>query len=563
LAFVRTLIDRLPAPLTGRIFALVAGVVAGALALGVAELVASFSKGWTSPVTSVGNLVIDKVPSSVKDLAVRWFDENDKVALQIGIGVLLAIYAAIVGWVTLRISRNVGLVGIVLFGLVGAWAAQRDGGLGAIVPSVAGTIVAIGLLLATFELARRRAAAHDVDDVIDPVHATADAGDETDPSDRHATASSSEPKPVALEALGMLSVARRDFIGRSGLVLAGSAAAAGGLYAAGQSRRYSAASSRADVVLPSAADAAPRIPAGTSFDVEGITSFITPNETFYRVDTAIDIPQIAADEYELKITGYVDEERSYSFDDLLARELVERDITITCVSNQVGGKLAGTATWLGTPLMSMLEEAGVQSKADQIIGRSDDDYACGFPVSAANDGREPLVVVGMNGEPLPLEHGFPVRLVVPGLYGYVSATKWLVELELGRFDEFDHYWLRRGWAQKAPIKTMSRIDTPRGLASVSGQVNIAGVAWAQTRGIDAVEVQVDDGPWRKAELANALNKNTWRQWRIEWDADKAGGGRHEIRVRATDGTGAIQTPDRVEPIPDGASGHHQVVVLVA
>jgi len=169
----------------------------------------------------------------------------------------------------------------------------------------------------------------------------------------------------------------------------------------------------------------------------------------------------------------------------------------------------------------------------------------------------------MDAEPLPLEHGFPVRLVVPGLYGYVSATKWLVELELGRFDEFDHYWRRRGWAQKAPIKTMSRIDTPRGLASVSGKVNIAGVAWAQTRGIDAVEVQIDDGPWRKAELANALNKNTWRQWRIEWDADKAGGGRHEIRVRATDGTGAIQTSDRAEPIPDGASGHHQVVVLVA
>jgi len=521
-------------PLTGRIFALIAGVVAAALALGVAELVASFSKGWTSPVTSVGNLVIDKVPNSVKELAISWFDENDKVALQIGIGVLLAIYAAIVGWVMLRLSRAVGLVGIMLFGLVGAWAAQRDGGFGATVPSIAGTAVAAALLVAVAELARRQAGATET-----------------------------EPKPVEPESLGMMGLARRDFIGRSGVTLAGSAAAAGGLYAVGQSRRYSAASSRAEVVLPSAADAAPRIPAGTSFDVEGITPLITPNDTFYRVDTAIDIPQIAADQYELKITGYVDEERSYSFDDLLDRELVERDITITCVSNQVGGKLAGTATWLGTPLMSMLEEAGVQSKADQIIGRSDDDYACGFPVSAANDGREALVVVGMNGEPLPLEHGFPVRLVVPGLYGYVSATKWLVELELGRFDEFDHYWLRRGWAQKAPIKTMSRIDTPRGLASVSGKVNIAGVAWAQTRGIDAVEVQVDDGPWRKAELANALNKNTWRQWRIEWDADKAGGGRHEIRVRATDGSGAIQTPDRAEPIPDGASGHHQVVVLVA
>ena len=221
-----------------------------------------------------------------------------------------------------------------------------------------------------------------------------------------------------------------------------------------------------------------------------MTPFVTPNADFYRIDTALTAPQVPTDGYTLRVTGMVDDELELSYDDLLARPLIERDITLTCVSNEVGGRYVGNARWLGTRLDDLLREAGVQPGADQVVGRSVDGFACGFPVADAMDGRDALVVVGMNGEPLPIEHGFPVRLVVPGLYGFVSATKWLTEIELTTFAEFDHYWLRRGWAQRAPIKLMSRIDTPRGLAKVrAGTVPIAGVAWAQTIGIAAVEVQ--------------------------------------------------------------------------
>jgi DMSO/TMAO reductase YedYZ molybdopterin-dependent catalytic subunit len=230
------------------------------------------------------------------------------------------------------------------------------------------------------------------------------------------------------------------------------------------------------------------------------------------------------------------------------------------VSNEIGGRYVGNARWLGTRLADLLADAGVQAGADQVVGRSVDGYACGFPVADAIDGRDALVVVGMNGEPLPIEHGFPVRLVVPGLYGYVSATKWLTQIEVTTFADFDHYWLRRGWAQQAPIKLMSRIDTPRGLGQVTaGTVPIAGVAWAQTVGVGAVEVRIDDGAWQPAQLGDVTSKDTWRQWLLPWEATS---GRHTITVRATDGNGAIQTEARAEPIPDGASGLHSIVVIV-
>jgi DMSO/TMAO reductase YedYZ molybdopterin-dependent catalytic subunit len=292
-----------------------------------------------------------------------------------------------------------------------------------------------------------------------------------------------------------------------------------------------------------------------------MTPFVTPNADFYRIDTALTAPQVPTGSYTLRITGMVDNELELSYDDLLAREMIERDVTLTCVSNEIGGRLVGNARWLGTRLDDLLNEAGVQSGADQVVGRSADGFECGFPVSVAMDGRDALVVVGMNGEPLPIEHGFPVRLVVPGLYGYVSATKWLTEIELTTFADFDHYWLKRGWAQKAPIKLMSRIDTPRGLSTVpAGTVAIAGVAWAQTVGIEGVEVQIDDGEWQPAELGETPSDDTWVQWVLRWEAEP---GRHNVRVRATDKNGTIQTDERAEPIPDGASGHHQIVLTVA
>jgi hypothetical protein len=260
----------------------------------------------------------------------------------------------------------------------------------------------------------------------------------------------------------------------------------------------------------------------------------------------------------------VDRPLRLSFDDLLRRDVVEHDITLTCVSNTVGGGLIGTARWTGVRLDDLLANAGVDPAATQVVGRSIDGYTCGFPIEAATDGRNALVAFGMNGEPLPLEHGFPVRLIVPGLYGYVSATKWLVEIELTTFEEFEQYWVPRGYADRAPIKLMSRIDSVDGLGTLrrddDGMVAIGGVAWAQTRGIGAVEVQLEDGPWQRCELGAALNDDTWRQWAFRWTPTAAG--RTSIRCRAIDGDGVIQTSERSEPLPNGASGHHQIVVFV-
>jgi DMSO/TMAO reductase YedYZ molybdopterin-dependent catalytic subunit len=288
--------------------------------------------------------------------------------------------------------------------------------------------------------------------------------------------------------------------------------------------------------------------------------FITPNAEFYRIDTALVAPQIRPGSWKLDVGGMVDRPFTLSYQDLLDRPLVERDLTLVCVSNEVGGRYTGTARWLGVSLRDVLMEAGVQPGADQLVSRSADGWTAGTPTSVVMDGRDALIAIGMNGEPLPVSHGFPARLVVPGLYGFVSATKWLVELELSTFASFDPYWARRGWAKQAPIKTMARIDTPRGLASLpAGRVAIAGMAWAPHRGIKAVEVGIDGGAWQQARLGDVPSNDTWRQWVLEWDAPP---GRHTITVRATDGDGALQTPDRAAPIPDGASGWHSIVVLV-
>jgi DMSO/TMAO reductase YedYZ molybdopterin-dependent catalytic subunit len=361
-------------------------------------------------------------------------------------------------------------------------------------------------------------------------------------------------------------VTRRQVLIRSGGLLAALALAGAGAGAVGRAlkNRFSAAESRADLTLPAAADPLAPIPESVEVGLDGIAPFTTPNADFYRIDTALAVPQLPTDGYELRITGMVDRERRFSFDDLLRRNVVEYDITLTCVSNTVGGNLIGNARWLGVRLDELLAEAGVQAGADQVVGRSIDGYTCGFPLEAATDGRNAIVAFGMNGEPLPLEHGFPARLIVPGLYGYTSATKWLVELELTTFENFEQYWVPRGYADRAPIKLMSRIDSVDGLGTLTrnadGTAAIGGVAWAQTRGISSVEVQLDDGDWLPAGLGESLSADTWRQWAFRWTP--AAAGRTTIRCRATDGHGVIQTDERSEPLPDGASGHHQIVVFV-
>jgi len=294
--------------------------------------------------------------------------------------------------------------------------------------------------------------------------------------------------------------------------------------------------------------------------VPGLGPFITPNDRFYRVDTALLVPAVMAEDWQLRVHGMVERELTLDYEHLLARPLIERDITLTCVSNPVGGRYAGNARWVGTPLKDLLEEAGPLPEADQIVSRSVDGFTLGTPTAIATDGRDAMLAVAMNGEPLPLAHGFPVRLIVPGLYGYVSATKWLVDIELTTFDAYDPYWVQRGWAERAPIKTMSRIDTPSPFEDlVPGEIPIAGVAWAQHVGIERVEVSIDGAPWATAELAGEETVDTWRQWVYRWNATA---GDHRLRVRATDRIGATQTAERAEPFPDGATGHHEIVVRV-
>ncbi|CAM4076623.1 Protein-methionine-sulfoxide reductase catalytic subunit MsrP [Nocardiopsis rhodophaea] len=301
-------------------------------------------------------------------------------------------------------------------------------------------------------------------------------------------------------------------------------------------------------------------------ELEGLAPFLTPSTAFFRIDTALSVPRIDATAWTLRIHGRGATERRYSFDDLLNRsDLMERDITLACVSNPVGGSYIGNARWIGVPLAALLEEAGVRppsegGPADQIVSRSSDGMTIGTPVADVLDGRDAMLALGMNGRPLLPEHGFPVRMLVPGLYGYVSACKWIVEIELTTFDAFDAYWVPRGWSDRAPIKTQSRIDTPRpGARLDAGRVVVAGVAWAQRVGVDAVEVRVDDGPWRPARLAAEDTTDTWRQWVLEWEA---GPGEHRLSVRATDRNGALQPGDESPPAPDGATGWHTIDVTV-
>ncbi|MCQ3803615.1 MAG: molybdopterin-dependent oxidoreductase [Acidimicrobiia bacterium] len=306
-------------------------------------------------------------------------------------------------------------------------------------------------------------------------------------------------------------------------------------------------------------DGAGPLPAGHSLDVPGISPIITPNEDFYLIDTALSPPQVNLEEWTLKVTGLVENPYEITFQELLTRPFVERYVTLSCVSNSVGGSLVGHAKWLGVPLSVILDEAGLRPEAEQIVGRSVDGFTVGFPSTIPYDGRDALVAVGMNDEPLPIEHGFPVRLVVAGLYGYVSATKWLSELELTTWDGFDAYWVPRGWAKEAPVKTQSRIDTPRDGQIAAGPRAIAGVAWAPHRGVDRVEVKIGNGPWIDAELSSEISDNSWRQWQLAWDPEP---GRYKLRVRATDGEGVTQTDIRRPPAPDGATGYHTIDVTV-
>lgn len=296
-------------------------------------------------------------------------------------------------------------------------------------------------------------------------------------------------------------------------------------------------------------------------DIEGISTLITPNNSFYRIDTALVVPRLTAESWRMSVAGMVDNPLELDFNQLLSYPLITETVTLSCVSNPIGGSLVGNAVWEGVRLADVLEDAGVQPGASQISGRSVDNWASGFPTELAYDGRVAMIAVAMNGDPLPVLHGFPARLVISGLYGYVSATKWLREIYLTTWEDFDSYWVPRGWSKRGPVKTQSRIDVPRGNDPrvPAGEVAVAGVAWAPHRSISRVEVQIDEEPWAEASLSRELASSSWRQWVYNWQATP---GRHTIRVRATDGTGETQTSRRTSPAPNGASGWHTKSVRV-
>jgi DMSO/TMAO reductase YedYZ molybdopterin-dependent catalytic subunit len=497
-------------------------VLAAAVALGVAELVAGLTGPLGSPVVAVGGVAIDRTPVPVKDFAIAHFGTNDKAVLVTGILVLLAVFAAVIGAVAAR-WLVAGLAGLAVFGALGVAAAVTRPGAGVTdaIPGLAGVAVAAAALTGLIRAARGAQPAL-------RVH-----------------------QPGA-------TVGRRRFLAVSAgaAVVAGASGLGGDLLL----RRFSAAAARDTVRLPAPAVTAAPVPAGGELAIPGLSPFFTPNSGFYRVDTDLVVPQVTPAQWSLRIDGLVDREIELSLADLLRLPLTEHDMTLVCVSNEVGGSYTGNARWLGASLPALLRRAGLRRGADQVLSTATDGMTISTPVATIMDGRSALVAVAMNGQPLPVEHGFPARMIVPGLYGYVSATKWVTRLTVTTFAARRAYWTERGYAAQAPIKTGSRIDVPKPLSQVkAGRIAVAGVAWAPHRGIARVEVKVDGEPWQTARLAAADGPDTWRQWVWAWDAAP---GLHTLQVRATDGTGTIQTSRRSGVFPSGATGWDSVVVTV-
>ena len=492
-------------------------------------------QGTPSPLLAVGGAFVDRTPPALKDWAIATFGTADKLALGVGIGVVLVLLAALVGRLGL-VSRAAGVALLGLLGLVALWAVlSRPSSVPSdLVPTLVGLAVGGAVLWAL--LGRLRAAP-----VAGP-GAQAERARHTHPDAVRAPVTTQPGRRAVLGAaaglgvLGLLGVVAGQALARTGRAARDAVAALG---------------------LPTPTRTA-RVPADAVSDVAGHTPFLTPNEDFYRIDTALWVPRVDLGDWRLQVTGMVEREVELDWAELLAQDHVEALVTLACVSNPVGGDLVGTARWTGWPVRELLARAGVQPGADMVLSRSVDGFTAGTPLEVMTDDRDALVAVAMNGEPLPPEHGYPVRLVVPGLYGYVSATKWLTELKVTRFDADEGYWTPRGWSARGPVKTASRIDVPRDDVA-AGEVTVAGVAWAQHRGISRVEVRVDDGAWSEVTLLAEPTVDTWRLWRWTWTAEP---GEHTLTVRATDGEGQLLTEEVAPPAPDGASGWHSVRVRV-
>lgn len=490
------------------------GVLATTTALAAGHLLAGALAPSSSPYLAVGNTAITLTPEPVKEFAIQQFGTGDKVALLLGMALTIALLAVAAGLVSRR-SPVPGAAVIAVFGIVGIAAAATRPDASAL-PAVVSALVGPAVFAGLHRLARRPSAG-----------GTSEAA----------------PNPD-----------RRTFLRASAAVaVASGAAGAGGQLLAQQS---TAEQSRLRARSLVRAQPAPEIPLGADFARAGTPTFLTSNRDFYRIDTALSVPELTLRDWTLRVHGMVDRELVLTFDELVRHRTTARPITLACVSNEVGGDLISTATFAGVPVRDVLRSAGVRPGAQQVLSRSSDGFTAGTPVDVLLDpNRDALLAFGMNGEPLPAEHGFPVRLVTPGLYGYVSATKWLTELELTTFD-VPAYWQQRGWSPAGPIKTQSRIDRPRPFAKVpAGKFTAAGIAWAQHTGIERVEVRVDGGPWRDAQLSTEVSTDTWRMWRLDLDLQPGG---HALECRATDRTGQVQTAQRTPVAPSGATGWHSV-----
>lgn len=507
------------------------GVLSLAAGLVVAELLAGIGSTDASPIVEVGDRVVDLVPKPLRDWAISTFGTSDKGVLLAGMALVLLALAMAVGTLAMRSRRTVAVIVVAAVTLVGALAPLGRGGSGpaALAATLVGGAVTVGILLWLSSSAEAAWTVHN---------------------------RPSEPEDeISLEGTGARPSRRRFFV--SSAAAAGLTAVGGGI-AVWLRSNAAVAAERLGITLPDPIEPLPEPPADVSVGLDAVSPFFTPNGDFYRIDTALVVPKVSAQDWSLRIHGMVDREITLDYESLLDRPQIEVDATIACVSNQVGGDLIGNARWLGCRLDDLLAVAGIDPAADQVVGRSVDGFTAGFP-TAVLDGRDAIVAIAMNGEPLPTSHGYPARLIVPGLYGYVSATKWLSELEITRFEDFEGYWIPRGWDREAPVVVASRFDTPTDRASVRPDEVFAlgGVAWAVIRGVEAVEVRVDDEEWEYATLGEEYSGTTWRQWRH--DVSLAAG-EHELAVRATDTDGLTQSGVRAPPGPNASSGWHTITV---
>lgn len=497
-----------------------AGVAGVGVSLGLTEFLAGFSTAVPSAISAIGGHVIDLSPSWLKTFAISTFGTADKVVLAAGILAIALLIGGLAGAASWRRPTPI-LVVFSLAALGGIGAQLGEPGAKA-AQTIASTVLAMGAGLMTWYgiVAWTRPLLSESSDI-----APGDPG---------------KRRLVIAVASAVLVSAIAIWAGRSMM-------------------RGRAEAQRASLGLPTPVERMPDPSAVNDLRLESLTPIVVPNDDFYRIDTALVVPTIDPDDWTLTIKGMVVRETVLTYADIAAMPLVERYVTLSCVSNEVGGGLVGNALWTGAYLEDLLNMAGVERGADQIVARSIDGWTAGFPTEIATDGRDALLAIGMNRTVLPADHGFPARLVIPGLYGYVSATKWITELELTTWDAFDGYWVPRGWSKEAPIKTQSRIDRPRSGARVPvGEYTLGGVAWSPTNGIERVEVQIDDGPWIEAELSTPLSNDAWRQWVLSTVLTE---GEHQIWVRATDGTGFTQTEAEAPPAPNGAEGRHTVTVI--